>query len=289
MVLTDSFVVTADTIAGNSLIIGETLGLRHGYMSDVMYRIYKDQIDRFKVSDDKRGAMLYIGGASEHHSHSRVYPSSRQEGSMPVKAQMGYMASKIAGGMGNINYLSINANACASGMFAIYEAYDLIHNKGYEEVIIYGEEWVEPNEELLYTQLKINVTPSDGFVILKFSRAGHGAFVGATSWIWNKEKSPFDFSQTGYELAMRALGNIIPDLVKLHGTGTEVNNRAELGAISAIYGTVKYEQYKPNIGHSQGVSAALELAIVCKDHPYKTIVCNAAGLGNFYGSVYIET
>jgi hypothetical protein len=289
MVLTDSFFIAADTTIGDSMIIGATLEYRNGYMSDVMYRLYKDEINRFKVPSDKRGAMLYIGGASEHHSHTRIYPTPTQHGTMPVKAQMGYMASKIAGGMGNIEYLSINANACASGMFAIHEAYDLIHNKGFDEVIIYGEEWVEPNEELLYTQLKIPVIPSDGFVVLKFSRAGHRPFISATSWIWNKEKSPFDFSQEGYELAMRALGNITPDFVKLHGTGTEVNDRAEMGAISAVYGTMYYEQYKPRIGHSQGVSAALELAMVCKDHPYKTIVCNAAGLGNFYGSVCIET
>jgi 3-oxoacyl-(acyl-carrier-protein) synthase len=204
---------------------------------------------------------------------------------------LGYIASKIASGLGNIEYLTINSNACASGAYAIHEAYDLIHNKGFEEVIVYGEEWVEPNEELLYKQLKIPIIPSDGFVILKFAKKGHGAYVNATSWIWNKEKSPFYFSKEGYSKAMSSLGmgELKPNFIKLHGTGTEINDRAELGAVSAIFGTMEYIRYKDKIGHSQGVSGALELAMVVKEHPYKTIICNSAGLGNFYGSVWIET
>lgn len=289
MVLVSSFFIAADHPHNGAMVISETLPHRNGYMSEVMYRLYKEKIDAFRIDEGKRGAMLYIGGAAEHHSHTRVYPTDTQKGTIPVKAQMGYMASKIAGGMGNIEMLSINANACASGMYAIHEAYGLIHNHGYDEVIVYGEEWVEPNEELLYSQLKIPVIPSDGFVILKFAKDGEGPKVKATSWLWNKERSPFDFSQIGYERAMRSLGDISPDLVKMHGTGTEVNDKAELSAISSVYGTMYYERYKERIGHSQGVSGALEFALVCTDYPGKKIICNAAGLGNFYGSVYVET
>lgn len=289
MVLTKSFYRSADKAIDGAMVISETLPHRHGYMSDVMYKLYKEEIDAFAIEEGKRGAMLYIGGASEHHSHARVYPSSQTKGTMPIKSQMGYMASKIASGMGSVEYLSINANACASGLYAIHEAYDLIHNKGFDEVIVYGEEWAEPNEQLLYTQLKIPVIPSDGFVVLKFAKSGHGAFINAVSWIWHKERSAFDFSQAGYECAMRALGEVKPDLIKIHGTGTEVNDRAELGAISAVYGTSEHVRYKDHIGHSQGVSGALELAMAVDQHPFKTIVCNAAGLGNFYGAVWVET
>ena len=128
MVLVDSFFIPADTHYNNTMIISETMEHRHGYMSEVMYRLYRSEIDRFRIDHGKRGAMLYIGGAAEHHSHARDYGVA-SKGTMPIKAQMGYMASKIAGGMGNIEYLSINANACASGMYAVHEAYDLIHNK----------------------------------------------------------------------------------------------------------------------------------------------------------------
>ncbi|MDD2267470.1 hypothetical protein [Sulfuricurvum sp.] len=289
MVLTKSFYRSSNRDVNGCKMISDTLEYRSGYMSEVFYKLYKEEINAFTIDEGKRGALLYIGGASEHHSHTRVYPTDTLKGTIPIKAQMGYMASKIAGGLGSIEYLSINANACASGMFAIHEAYDLIHNKGFDEVIIYGEEWAEPNEQLLYTQLKIPVTPSDGFVILKFAKSGHGAYVNATTWVWHKERSAFDFSQEGYECAMRALGDVKPDIIKIHGTGTEVNDRAELGAVSAVYGTSEYVRYKDRIGHSQGVSGALELAMAVEEYPYKTIVCNAAGLGNFYGAVWVET
>jgi len=290
MVLIDSFFVTADKTLSNTKIISATLEYRDGYMSEVFYRLYKEQIDRFSIDKTKKGAFLYIGGACEHHSHGRDYGCSRK-GTMPIKAQLGYCASKLAGGLGNIHYLSINANACASGAYAIHEAYDLIHNKGFDEVIVYGEEWVEPNEELLYKQLKIPIIPSDGFVVLKFAKSGYGAYVNATTWVWNKDKSPFDFSKEGYIKAMSCLGfgKNKPNILKLHGTGTLTNDRAELGAVSELFGTIEYIRYKDTIGHTQGVSGALELALVAKDYPYKTIICNSAGLGNFYGSVWLET
>ena len=287
------FYKTADLkLDNNSMIISDTKDRRNEYMNEVFYDLYKDEISKFKTTG--KTALLYIGGAGEHHSCSRDYLDI-QKGVMPVKSQLGYIASKTAKRIGNISYLSINSNACASSMYALYEAKQLLEN-GFDDVIIYGEEWVEDVELKLFKQHNIDVVCSDGFFILQLTKdenkddLGFGDIYHPT-FIWNDDKSPFEVSKEGYLKAMydHQLSEI--DFVKAHGSGTAQNTKAEHEAIEEYFGeNMPIYEYKSQFGHSQGCSTGVELCRLIevfytreKLTP-RRILINASGLGNFYGS-----
>lgn len=293
------FYKTADLkLDNNSMIISDTKDRRNEYMNEVYYDLYKDEISKFKTTG--KTALLYIGGAGEHHSCSRNFDLTKK-GIMPVKSQLGYIASKTAKRIGNISYLSINSNACASSMYALYEAKQLLEN-GFDDVIIYGEEWVEDVELKLFKQHDIDVVCSDGFFIIQLGKYGNnsedvdivddhfGCIFGPT-FIWNDDKSPFEVSKEGYLKAMYDFQLSEIDFIKAHGSGTAQNNKAEYEAIEEYFGeNIPIYEYKSKFGHSQGCSTGVELCRLIdvfyeKDNIYRRkILINASGLGNFYGS-----
>ena len=289
MFVKDYFYITADLLMPNgSMLISDTLDKRDGYMNEVFYGLYKDEINKFKTIG--KTALLYIGGAGEHHSVSRNF-NLTPKGVMPVKSQLGYIASKTAKRLGNISYLSINSNACASSMFALKEAYELLEN-GFDDVIIYGEEWVEEVELFLFRQHGIDLVCSDGFFILHLVKESSNTFaqIDKPSWIWNDDKSPFEVSKEGYLKAMENFKSEKFDLIKTHGSGTPQNNKAELEAIHEYFTYTNTMEFKSYIGHSQGVSTGLELCMLLDSFMgnNKHILINASGLGNFYGSCAIR-
>ena len=256
------------------------------YMSDVFYRRYKDYIHK-NINPTGRVAFLYVGGASEHHSHSRNYgcvPSA----TMPVFSQMGYMSSKIAKRFKGVEYVSINSNACASSMFALHESERLLQE--YDSVIIYGEEWTEPAERLLFSSLNIDIVCSDGFFVMCLDNKEDGiAKITNTHWKWNPDRSPFDVSVDGYTKVLKPLANIDYDVIKMHGTGTMANDHAEHTAISNVFGKdANRISIKEEIGHTQGVSTGVELCKMIDEKNYNKVIAVASGLGSFYGSCYME-
>lgn len=294
MKLSHYFYQTADTHKDNAFYISATLPLRERYMSDVHVKLYKDELAQFKGSPTLKSALLYIGGGLEHHSLSRYHQCHTElpRSTAVVKSQVGYAAHKYALLIGNIDYLSINANACASAMYVIYEAQNLIGKEGFDEVFIVGEEWVEPNELLLYKQLGIGITCSDGFVVARFVKHDQRCFTSdplfaKATWLFHQESACLNFSKAGYAKVLQNYKYDQIDVVKTHGTGTENNNEAEDGAIADVLGDVEKLYYKQSIGHSQGVSALLEICVSLDDKNLKdkTILALASGLGNFYGGV----
>lgn len=276
-----------DKLTGNAMIISDTIGSRNKFMSDVMYRLYKKQIHE-NIKPHGKAAFLYIGGAQEHHSHARIYIEDRPKHSMPIFSQMGYMVSKLAARFENIEYLSINANTCASSMYALYEAEQLLNN-GFDSVVIYGEEWVEDVELLLFKSLGIDVVCGDGLFVLCLDN-GEGSIgsIFNVNWAWNNDKSPFGVSKDGYMKVLQPLAQYAPDIMKTHGTRTERNNLAEEPAIEEVFGDIERLYYKDQIGHTQGCSTGVELCMMLDEYKSKSSVLLASGLGGFYGSCYLE-
>lgn len=296
MYIKNYFFKTADLKLDNkSMIIADTKDFRNKYMSEVFYELYKDEFSKFKTGG--RTALLYCGGNAEHHSSSRIYQTNTPKGTIAIKSQMGYIASKVAKRVGNIDFLSINTNTCASSMSAIYEAKRLLKYNDFDDVIIYGEEWVEENELLLFNQSNIDVVCSDGFFILHLSKDSKNAKarIEETSFLWYNDRNPFEVSTDGYIKAMMPFLFKNIDCVKTHGTGTPQNNEAEREAVERLFGNVDTIEYKSKIGHSQGCSTGVELCLLIDDY-YKNnplrfskekdnhILFNTSGMGNFYGS-----
>lgn len=280
------FYVKPDTRIDNTNIISATLDKRDRYMSDVMYSLYKKDIHD-NIKPKGKVAFLYVGGASEHHSHSRNYNKSA-ESSMPVFSQMGYIASKLARRFEGVEYVNINSNACASSMYSLYEAERLL--KEYDSVIIYGEEWAEGSEVLLFESLSIDIVCADGFFVMCLDNGKDGvAEITNTSWNWNPDKSAFGVSKEGYLKALDIHKYSKCDIVKMHGTGTQANNEAENEAVNETFGfSAQRLSIKDEIGHSQGVSTGLELCMMIDEGRWNRTVALASGLGSFYGSCYME-
>jgi hypothetical protein len=191
MYVKNYFYKTADLkLDSKSMIISDTKNKRDEYMSEVFYELYKDEFSKFKTTG--KTALLYCAGAVEHHSSSRSFPVDVQSSNNVIKSHTSYIASKIAKRLGNISYLNINANTCASSMYAIFEAKMLLKN-GYDDVIVYGEEWVENVELLLFKQFNIDLVCSDGFFILHLSNNSKDkkAFIKNPQWLWNDDRAAF--------------------------------------------------------------------------------------------------
>lgn len=274
--------------AEGTLLLDETLPYRDQSLNDIHCRLYKDEFSEF--SPKGKTALLYIGGPLEHHSASADHESlHRPSQVIPVKAQVGYMASRTAKLFPNVEYVSINANTCASAMYALHEA-ERLFAEGYDDVILYGEEWVEPVERKLFEQIGVDLILSDGLFVMHLTNEEKKPAITATSWLWHCDRSEMIFSQEGYLKAFAIAKNKKIDRVKLHGSGTENNTKAELGAVEAFFGKeMPTLSLKDEIGHSQGVSAGLEICMTLdRCEKGETVLCSASGLGNFYGAAILE-
>jgi len=279
--------VLPDTISedGKAMYIGSTLEKRDKtFMNTYNSRTYKDKVNSIKPTG--RTAVLYVIGPSEHHSCSRDFTDTAPipKGVMPVQSQAGFIASKVAARYG-ADYLSICANTCGASMHALQEAEMLLNSNKFDDVIVYAEDWTDPTQRLLFEKMGITLTCSDGFAILHLQR---GEQISTVNWVYHADKNPFFVSKEGYMKAMKPFAEEQIKAVKTHGTQTPNNTEAEYTAIEEMYGDVELIEYKKEIGHTQGVSTAIELCMLLdREEPGKYLV-NASGLGNFYGSCTIE-
>lgn len=291
MKIKNYFYQTADTVnkEKKAIYIGSTLDKRDDAMSEVFFEMHEEKIKEFATT--KNTALLYVAGGASHHSVINDFSHlvSIPKANIVAKSQLGYMASKTAKRVGNISYLSINANTCASAMYALHEAKNLLAN-GFDDVIVWGEEWVEEVELLFFRQLGVELICSDGFFVLHLCNECENpkAVIEDVSWIYsNTDRSAFEITDTGYIKAMDKFKDKPIDIIKMHGSGTAQNTAAEESAIRCMFGDIRRIEYKSKVGHSQGISAGLELCMLLDAFKGNALV-NASGFGNFYGSCYVR-
>ena len=289
MVINSYFFIHGDTRLEDKSHIISTVD-RDAYMTNEYAKLSKQYFESLNLEGST--ALLVAAGPASHHSESRVFNGNYKNGSVAIKSQASYGMFNIAKLFRNVelDYANINANTCASSMHCIYEAYDLIHNKGFSHVIVMAMEQVEESELLLFRQLNIDLVCGDGFCFMVLSKECENplAEINSTSFIWNREYHPMFVSKEGYLKLINKLDNNV-DLIKPHGTGTGVNDDAENSAIQEVFGDIEKIHYKDKIGHTQGASAVLELAMLCDEiKKDTTAMCLASGLGGFYGGCTIR-
>lgn len=254
-----------------------------------MLQDYGKYIKEFAAELDvgRKVALLYAGGPAIHHSDSRQIDGKSQSGSIVLKSQMGYSVYNIARMFDGISfdYVSINANTCASSMYCLYEANELL-NKDFTDVIVVAMDKRDSVQELLFEQIGANVRCTDGFAIMHL-KFGVGEITDV-SWVFNLDKSCMAVSTEGYKKAISELECKDLDYVKLHGSGTEVNTMAELEALDGLdfYEVI---EYKSKIGHTQGASTLIEVCMLMEDTTIKgNVLVLASGLGGFYGACTLK-
>lgn len=243
-----------------------------------------------EITLDRSTAVLYSGGFSISQSESRdgTNTDSRFTGSIPfndssmiLRESTAYCLHKWIGSMKNtqlVKYASINSNTCASSMYCIYEAEQLLSNGTVDEVIIIAEERTSFNTIRIFKEHRIPLMVGDGFALIRLTNQDFkNGSITNTLWSYQYNRNPFFTSSEGYDSIKSDASQY-----KVHGTGTPNNTLAESGIPSQI-------EYKSEVGHTQGASALLELCMAIDDEEVlDDICCMASGLGGFYGSCILN-
>jgi len=256
-----------------------------GYMSDYNMRRYQDVIKA--ISPRGKAALIYIVGAGEHHSNVRVYDKiTSPRAAAPIRSQLSAFTHKLCAMIGNIDHVSFNSNTCASSMYALHDAQMLLNN-GYDEVIIYAEEWVENIEIELFSQLGIDIPLGDAFAFCVLTNEPTDIEIAETAVAFTYDAHPMKFNSEGYQKVLQNVPKRI-DVFKPHFSGNVQSDVEELDAMMKMgidYGVLTH--YKDRIGHTQGASALIEMAMLIDEKEFESALMLASGMGGFYGSAVL--
>lgn len=237
------------------------------------------ELSKLKLKLTVPTAFIYINGTTVHQSEAGLSQGIEQY--VPaIKTSSPYIAHQWLSIFENKEHLvsmEVTNGTCASAIQAVRRAMELLLNPyyGVEEVVVIGHERICTDTVRMFKELGIDVTCGDGFVYMRF---GEGHDISRVHWNWAYNPNPFVFTR-------ETLDTLIPSYrigyVKLHGTGTSANAKAEQG-LSDLATPLAY---KPTIGHTQGISALLETCLVLDDPNIRgRILVVANGLGGYYGA-----
>ena len=261
--------------------IVETLD-RQGYATPQYIDLVYDYIKGIKL--EGRCAVLYSAGAAVSASEARnvhgksTYREEPKESTSVIKELAAYSMHKWIGlldGKENIEYANINGNTCASSMYSLAEAEELIA-RGFDKVIIIAEEKTSYNTLRIFDEHSIDLKVGEGLAIIEL---GKGKGISNCKTWFEYNRNPFAVTSNGYSKVYTE-----SDYVNPHGTGTEVNEAAE----SLVYKDTKQLRYKEKFGHTQGVSGLLEVCCVLSEDLVGSVLCVSSGLGGFYGSCIVN-
>ena len=263
------------------------------------------------VSTRKVGLILASGSASWTGYTSIVpktsqYPAYKVVPMAVTQVYTGYLASQL----GAFDYISTDSVSCISGHSAWYTAYNLLHSGRLDAVVVVSvdnglsEEYLHVFGEHKLSKL---VDEEDNPEITKF-HLGQGCNISVfESESCNRNTnndllakikdihiaaeyhtSPLGISCTGvgYEKVMDRVNTDGIDFIKTHSTFSE-DNEIENILIKKKFGNIKTIDYKLRIGHTMGVSTALETAIAIQEESGRFLSLGA-GMGNVYSSVIVE-
>jgi len=285
MVITSYMVAVGDTLDVDKKSNILSALDRDKYMTGEYLRLAKEYLSGLDLKG--KSAFLFAGGPVVHHSEGRNVKNLLPYGEIAIKSQAGYSTYRIIRSIkADFSYASINGNTCASSMFSLYEAYNLLHKEGYDNVVIFAGDMVEESQLEVFKQLNIDITCGDGMAIAVLSKEGDGiASIDNVAWTWHMDPSPMTVTPEGYGNLLKKLDTTNINVVKPHGTGTDRNDTAEDIAIAqAGLDHIPTRRFKQDIGHTQGASALLELLLSLEElDKGKKVLCLASGLGGFYG------
>lgn len=169
---------------------------------------------------------------------------------------------------------------------------------GFNSLRILDPEICRPFDE---SRAGLNLGEGAGYLILSPNDAG--AYCRLSGW-GNANEAYHQTASTpegigpglAMEAAIRSAG-ISPseiDYVNTHGTGTQINDIAEMNAMNRVFGgkIPPFSSLKPFAGHTLGASEGIEAAWVCgmmKDRGYRHVLSSAFGFsGNCVSLVFSE-
>ena len=234
------------------------------------------------------------------------YPAYRLAPMAVTQVYAGHLASQL----GVFDYISTDSVSCISGHSAWYTAYNLLLLKRLDAVVVIAVDNGISEEYLhVFGEHKLGklIDEEDNPDIIKF-HLGQGCNISifeseACNRNTNNEilaiikdmhiaaeyhVSPLGISckGIGYEKVMTRVNTDNIDFIKTHSTFSD-DNDIEGELIKNIFGDIRTVNYKLRIGHTMGVSTAIETALAIQEES-GTFLSLGAGMGNVYSSAIVE-
>ena len=287
MVVSNYFYRASSEVLEDRVAIPELV--REDYMTPQYFDMFEKELGSLELSG--RVGLVYSSGASIHQAENRIchkenysnsldraLPSPLVAKSMVAHMMHKYIAYFTRRGV-DIQAADIVSNTCASSLYGVVRASTML--KEVDHVIVITEEKTSFDTIRIFDEHRIKVKASDGFALAVFSNEGEGPYITDCKTTFRYNSNPFLATADGYRDLISPC-----DIVKVHGTGTEMNTLAENEAFEGM----PQIEYKSLIGHSQGSSGLLELCMSMDDNRTEGLrtLCIASGFGGFYASCVLH-
>lgn len=275
----------------------------------------RDYIKKLLATPTRKVGLIVASGSTGWMGYTTAVPKTDQ---YPVykltpmavtQVYAGYLASQL----GSFDYISTDSVSCISGHSAWYTAYTLLQLERLDAVVVVSvdnglaEEYLHVFGEHKLSKL---VDEEDNPDITKF-HLGQGCNISVfESKACNRNTnnnvlaiikdmhiaaeyhvSPLGISckGTGYKKVINRASTHTTskiDFIKTHSTFSD-DNDIEGELIKDIFGDIRTVNYKLRIGHTMGVSTAIETALAVQEES-GTFLSLGAGMGNVYSSAVVE-
>jgi 3-oxoacyl-(acyl-carrier-protein) synthase len=286
-------------------------------------------MNALRNSIDGKTAFILAGGNAHF---AGISPTPRQSQLsynykiLPLSLTQVY-AGRIAQLCGATDHIVTDSTACASSLKVMMDVQTLIRHYGFHRVCVLAVEDAVSNLTLeFFGEAKASLQAKDdeaGIMPSAFDSKNrsfyHATLEGAytssevcTNQLGQREDGQGFLTAICGALDQSGKKTESVDVIKTHGTGTEMNNRSEKSAIEKVF-NMKFctaTSFKPTIGHTMGASGLLETCLLVdslktgivpaiknrteEDHVYlsapakaperATFLSLAAGMGNVYSA-----
>ena len=272
----------------------------------------RDYIKKLLATPTRKVGLILASGSTCWMGYTTCIPKTDQ---YPVyrlapmavsQVYAGYLASQL----GSFDYIATDSVSCISGHSAWYTAYTLLQSERLDAVVVVSVD-NGLSEEYLHVfgehELSKLVDEEDNPEITKFhlGQACNISVFESESCNRNTNNeilavikdihvaaeyhvSPLGISceGIGYKKVMTRVNTDNIDFIKTHSTFSD-DNDIESKLIKDIFGDIRTVNYKLRIGHTMGVSTAIETVLAVQEES-GTFLSLGAGMGNVYSSAVVE-
>ncbi len=317
-----------------------------------MHNLYRMlDMPSFAPEAPKRGGFFFAAGnvaaagLDLHYANPNAHTSYTYR--IPIYSGINIFAGQCANEVGMTEVIATDATACASSMKALWDAWAMIKMRRIDRAIVvaceeqttnmmlefFGKEGVALTAEQeaagkkpsAFDPVNGGFRIGNGAAAFLLEAEGHESYrpvAELTGVAMSGEKHTPALGQddrgSGYIRVLQELQHLDasrPDIIKAHGTGTEMNNRAEAFALERVFGAGGFlaTSYKPLLGHTMGASGLVEMSRLLGDieqgfvrgianktvdtpgflsgdlsGDFKSVICLSAGMGNVYGGAKLS-
>ena len=259
--------------------------------------------------------LIVASGSTSWTGYTSIVPKTSQYPAykvVPMAVTQVY-AGHLASQLGTFDYISTDSVSCISGHSAWYTAYNLLALERLDAVVVvavdnglseeylhvFGEHKLSKllDEEDDPSIIKFHLGQACNISVFESTQCNKNTTNAVLAVIKDMHvaaeyhNSPLGIScqGTGYKKVIDRVNTHITDninFIKTHSTFSKDNEIEDI-LIKEQFGDIRTVNYKLRIGHTMGVSTAIETALAVQEE-FGTFLSLGAGMGNVYSSAVVE-